>query len=77
MDIGEKRITISLRTLTSVIGSFVLFSFVAGAGWISLNNKVEAAINATMPIVQIQKDLCRLNNFMIHGIKPNQFDGCE
>jgi len=76
-DIGDRKITVSLRTLVAVFSPLVVGAFICGMGWFSLNAKVDAAIEKTKPIGEIQKDVCRLKNYMINGTRPNPFDGCQ
>lgn len=76
-DLGDERVTVSIRTVFAVILPVIVSAFIAGAGWFSLNSKVEAALIAAKPVGEIQRDVCRLKNFMINNTKPNSFDGCQ
>lgn len=74
MDIGDKKLELSVRTVTSIIGALLVGGFIAGVGWFSLDSQVKAA---SIDVATLKRDVCQLKNFMINGVKPHPYDGCK
>lgn len=79
-DIGDKKVTLSIRTVVTVVVAFVTCAFGTGVGWYALDAKADNALkSATASAAAVRAmavDLCQLKNYMINHTKPSPYDGC-
>lgn len=87
MDIGDKTITVTYRTIVIVMLFVIGIVSAAVLGYFRLDAKADEAVKKaevtsgklsetanTLDLMQC--DVRQLKNFMIYGIRPNQYDRC-
>lgn len=87
MDIGDKTITVTYRTIVIVMLFVIGIVSAAVFGYFRLDAKADEAVKKaevtsgklsetanTLDLMQC--DVRQLKNFMIYGIRPNQYDRC-
>jgi len=76
-DLAGTPVVLTVRSLVAAVGTLVVLVAGTVAGYVRLDAKADAGVEARAALLVVRRDICQLKNFMIYGQQPSPYDGCS